>query len=86
MRDLEASCRQVIEEQDAEIQAAKADVAEQNPNNPPAFVVAVNQRVAEVCAEPVQEKWLGRLAGVDAFVLSSALTMVFSLRIDYGLL
>ena len=59
-------------------------VLAQNPNNLIAAGKFLTEAAAELCAEPVLDKWLGRLAGVDTAVFSHATRMIFGLRIEYG--
>ncbi|KAL9602763.1 MAG: hypothetical protein Q9219_001606 [cf. Caloplaca sp. 3 TL-2023] len=69
------------------VQETLSAVQEANPGNSWAlFQVYLQNVVGSWCANKTTETWLGRLAGVDVFSLSNAVTMVTSLRIDYGVL
>ena len=82
--DLRDSCRRVLQAAADGQPVDISDVAAQNPGNILARGAAITERAAELCAEPVREKWLGVLAGVDAVVVSHAARMIFGLRIEYG--
>lgn len=87
IHDLRDSCRSVLTNNAEANNSAAVNASPmlaQNPNNIIAAGKFVTEASAELCAEPVIEKWLGRLAGVDTAVLSHASRMIFGLRIEYG--
>ncbi|KAL8826045.1 MAG: hypothetical protein Q9170_007558 [Blastenia crenularia] len=58
-----------------------------NPGNPWAlFYVYEHESVGAWCANKTTAAWLGRLAGVDVYTQDNAVTMIDSLRIDFGIL
>lgn len=61
-------------------------VSSMNPGNPWAQFKVYLKAAADQCAEKTNEKWLGRLAGVDIFGWENAFKMVEVLRIDYDVL
>ena len=69
------------------VQTAFPPIQAVNPGNSWAlFEFYVHDLVAGYCADRTTKKWLGRLAGADVYGLSNAVTMVESLRIDFGVL
>ena len=80
--DLLDSCRGVLRNAASLVDISL--VIEQNPENIIARGRASTEQLASLCAAPVQEKWIGRLAGVDTAVLSHATRVIFGLRIEYG--
>ena len=69
------------------VQTALAAVEAADPGNPWAlFEVYLHDLVGSWCANKTNAPWLGRLAGVDVYGQSNAVTMIQSLRIDFGLL
>ena len=50
------------------------------------FEVYIHDVVASWCANKTNAIWLGKLAGADVFGQSNAVTMMESLRIDFGIL
>ncbi|KAI9652694.1 MAG: hypothetical protein M1821_007835 [Bathelium mastoideum] len=66
--------------------AVLAPVLAANPGNAWAEFKVYLDTVAEFCNNKTNEKWLGRLAGVDSFGFENALTLMESIRIDYGVL
>ena len=68
-------------------QTALAPVEAADPGNPWAlFGVYLHDLTASWCANKTTASWLGRLAAVDVYTQANALTMIESLRIDYGVL
>lgn len=58
-----------------------------NPGNSWAtFKAYIEGDVASYCADKTTAAWLGRLAGADVFGMSNAVTMIESVRIDFGIL
>ncbi|KAI9694231.1 MAG: hypothetical protein M1820_009089 [Bogoriella megaspora] len=57
-----------------------------NPGNPWAEFKVYLDTVADYCNNKTNEKWLGRLAGVDSFGFENAFGMTESIRLDYGFL
>ena len=87
IHDLRDSCRNILSNNADVDNPAAVDVGPvlvQNPNNLIAAGKFVTESSAELCAEPIFDKWLGRLAGVDTAVISHASRMIFGLRIEYG--
>lgn len=68
-------------------QIALAPVIAANPGNFWAITSEyVHDIVASYCANKTTAAWLGRLAGADVFGQANAVTMISSLRFDYGVL
>jgi glyoxylase-like metal-dependent hydrolase (beta-lactamase superfamily II) len=61
-------------------------VLKANPGNSWASFKAYLDITGKECADRTNKKWLGRLAAADVFQFDNAVTMVESLRIDYGVL
>ena len=57
-----------------------------DPGNTWALFKAYLDTLARYCADKTNQKWLGKLAGADVFQFDNALSMIESLRIDFGLL
>jgi glyoxylase-like metal-dependent hydrolase (beta-lactamase superfamily II) len=57
-----------------------------NPGNYWALFKVYMDLVAERCANVTNEKWLGKLGGVDVFAFEGAYAMVEHLRLDYNVL
>ena len=69
------------------VQTALTAVEEVNPGNSWAiFEVYLHDVVGEWCANKTNAAFQGRLAGLDVFGLDNAVTMIESVRIDYGIL
>ena len=69
------------------VQTALAPVEAANPEILWAtFEVYFHDLIATWCANKTDTKWLGRLGGVDVYGHANAVTMVSSLRIDFGIL
>ena len=69
------------------VQTALAPVEAADPGNSWAlFEVYAHSLIANYCANKTTAAWLGRLAGADVYGQSNAVTMVSSLRIDFGIL
>ena len=69
------------------VQTALPPIEAANPGNAWApFYFYFHDLVANYCANKTQEKWLGRLAAVDVEGHTNAVTMLESLRIDFGIL
>ena len=69
------------------VQTSLAAIQAADPRNSWAlFEVYIHDVVASWCANKTNAVWLGKLAGADVFGQSNAVTMVESLRIDFGIL
>ena len=95
MKDLYNSCMEAIELSAAppnasnclSAQIALAPVIVANPGNSWAITSEyVHNIVADYCMNRTTTAWLGRLAGADVYGQDNVVTMIFSLRIDYGVL
>ena len=82
--DLLDSCREVLDDTNINFTDEIASAFEQNPNNFYAALGPFTNLPAELCAQPVINKWLGILAGVDVVTISHATRMIQGLRIEYG--
>lgn len=82
--DLLDSCRRVLSDPSVDTIDSVRRAFELNPNNFYPAITAFNTEPAELCAQPIIEKWLGVLAGVDAVAISHAARMILGLRIEYG--
>ena len=82
--DLLNSCRRTLSDPSVDTTDSVRLAFEANPNNLYAAVTAFNNGPAELCAQPIVEKWLGVLAGVDVVAVSHATRMILGLRIEYG--
>ena len=83
VNDLLESCRNALSDPFADLEAVIAAAA-LNPNNFYATGAVSGAIRNRLCAEPVLEKWLGRLAGVDVVVETHASTVIGALRVQYG--
>ena len=67
-------------------EAIEPPVEAANPGNSWALFKVYLDTVTDYCNNKTNEKWLGRLAGVDSFGFENSWSFVESLRIDYGIL
>ena len=82
--DVLHSCRRVLNDPTIDIAESARRSFELNPNNFFTATAEYNNLQAELCAQPLIEKWLGVIAGVDVVALSHATRMLLGLRIEYG--
>lgn len=68
------------------VSATLGPIAEQNPGNTWAQFKAYLKVAAGLCAKNTNEKWVGKLAGVDVFGWENAYKVIEALRIDYDVL
>jgi glyoxylase-like metal-dependent hydrolase (beta-lactamase superfamily II) len=91
MNDLKRNCEYAInlgQTNDAlyGVAALLGPTAAKNPGNTWAPFKVYLDTLATLCANMTNEKWLGKLAAADVFQFENALTMIESLRIDFGVL
>ena len=82
--DVLNNCRRALSDTTIDTTESVRRALELNPDNFFTAVGAFNTPRAELCAQPLIDKWLGVLAGVDSVALNHANRMILGLRIEYG--
>lgn len=85
VNDLVTNCKSAING-GFNVSAILGLIAEQNPGNTWAQFKAYLKIAAGLCAKNTNEKWVGKLAGVDVFGWENAYKVIEALRIDYDVL
>lgn len=81
MSDIVEAARSANAEMD--FNAAFGEASERGGDgNPYAFIDTLFDNIAEQCAAEVEEKWDGRLGGVDIFTLGHCMRVTWHLRLD----